>query len=314
MSWDSPALWELVEEHVPLPERPEVKRILGEAAVDLSLELREEVAMLKALLQESRSSQASGSHPMSDSPSLLAPPPLLRDIMRQELRQLLQGLRLKAVCEGRWESLAWSLHAHVFRDQTQVWAQYSPRVLRFALEEPGCDSTQQEVSRMRASEPSCHRDLSVIKDQLNVSNIDQVVRHLRSLLEEECHMLQKEISDLQHCLETEQMQACQPSKATLEPTLAEIKEQKKAMEQELQVSVGPSCVSAKHRQKPLRSIPGFRPFPCLHGYMPTPPSERCPHPQGQAVTHRWRGRQLRYSYWEEPASTSVSSAASQAPT
>lgn len=26
--------------------------------------------------------------------------------MRQELRQLLQGLRLKAVCEGRWESLA----------------------------------------------------------------------------------------------------------------------------------------------------------------------------------------------------------------
>lgn len=45
MSRDSPALWELVEEHVPLPERPEVKRILGEAAVDLSLELREEVGV-----------------------------------------------------------------------------------------------------------------------------------------------------------------------------------------------------------------------------------------------------------------------------
>lgn len=45
MSRDSPALWELVEEHVPLPERSEVKRILGEAAVDLSLELREEVGV-----------------------------------------------------------------------------------------------------------------------------------------------------------------------------------------------------------------------------------------------------------------------------
>ncbi|XP_052571252.1 coiled-coil domain-containing protein 24 [Peromyscus californicus insignis] len=316
MPWDSPALWELVEEHVPLPERPEVKRILGEAAVDLSLELREEVATLKALLQDFRSSQASGSHLVSEPPSLLAPPPLLRDIMRQELRQLLQCLRFKAVYEGR--------------DQTQAWAQYSPKVLRFALEEPRCDSTQQELSQMRAGEArtrmsnmegvmltshvsSCHRDLSVIKDQLNVSDIDQVARHLRSLLEEECHMLQREVSDLQHCLEMEQMQSCQPSKATLEPTLAEIKEQKAAMEQELQVSLGPSCVSGKHRQKPLRSIPGLRPFPCLHGYMPTPPSERCPHPQGRTTTQRWR-RQLRYSYWEEPTSTSVSSAASQAPT
>lgn len=45
MPGDSPALWELVEEHVPLPERPEVKRILGESAVDLSLELREEVGV-----------------------------------------------------------------------------------------------------------------------------------------------------------------------------------------------------------------------------------------------------------------------------
>ncbi|XP_040612770.1 coiled-coil domain-containing protein 24 isoform X2 [Mesocricetus auratus] len=160
---------------------------------------------------------------------------------------------------------------------------------------------------------SCHRDLSVIKDDLNVSNIDQVARHLRNLLEEECHMLQREVSELQHCLEREQMQACQPSKATLEPTLAEIKEQKAAMEQELQASLGPSGVFAKHRQKPLRSIPGLRPFPCLHGYMPTPPLERCPQRQGQATTRRW-GRQLRYSYWEEPASTAVSSAASQAPT
>ncbi|KAL6068576.1 hypothetical protein STEG23_000979 [Scotinomys teguina] len=180
MPRDSPALWELVEEHVPLPERPEVKRILGEAAVDLSLELREEVG---------------------------------------------------------------------------VW----------------------------------------------------------SLLEEECHMLQREVSDLQHCLEMEQMQPCQTSEATLEPTLAEIKEQKAAMEQELQVSLGPSCVSSKHRQKPLRSIPGLRPFPCLHGYMPTPPLERCPHPQGQAATQRW-GRKLRYSYWEEPTSASGSRAASQTPT
>ncbi|XP_032103207.1 coiled-coil domain-containing protein 24 isoform X10 [Sapajus apella] len=161
----SPSLWELVEEHVPLRERPEVKSILGEAAVDLSLELRAEVAMLRALLQEARSSQAPSSRPISDPSSLLAPPPLLKDLVRQELRQLLQGLRHKAIFEGR--------------DQAQAWVKYSPRVLRFALEEPRCDLPEQEVFQMRGGVPSSHRDLSIIKDQLNVSNIDQVARHLR---------------------------------------------------------------------------------------------------------------------------------------
>lgn len=43
MPGDSPSIWDLVEEHVPLPELPEVKRILGETTVDLSRELRAEV-------------------------------------------------------------------------------------------------------------------------------------------------------------------------------------------------------------------------------------------------------------------------------
>ncbi|XP_037598771.1 coiled-coil domain-containing protein 24 isoform X8 [Cebus imitator] len=243
----SPSLWELVEEHVPLQERPEVKSILGEAAVDLSLELRAEVAMLRALLQEARSSQAPSSRPISDPSSLLAPPPLLKDLVRQELRQLLQGLRHKAIFEGR--------------DQAQAWVKYSPRVLRFALEEPRCDLPEQEVFQMRGGVPSSHRDLSIIKDQLNVSNIDQVARHLRGLLEEECHTLEREIPILQRCLEEEYMRPCHPSEAALEPTLAELREQKKAMEQELWVSVRPSHVS------PNRSGPWGPPCrasaPCL---------------------------------------------------
>ncbi|XP_004372120.1 coiled-coil domain-containing protein 24 [Trichechus manatus latirostris] len=317
MHQDSVSLWQLVEEHIPLPERPEVKRILGEAAVDLSLELRAELAMLWELLQEARSSQTSGSCPTSDPCSLLAPPLLLRDLVRQELRQLLQGLRHKAICEGR--------------DQAQAWVQYSPRVIRFALEEPRCDSPEQRILAMRAGEPSSsHRDLSIIRDQLNVSDIDQVAGHLRGLLEQECRSLERDISVLQGCLEEEYTRASQPLETALEPTLAELQEQKKVMERDLKAPLGPSSVSPSHRQqlsgRPLplgtqamrSSIQGPRPFPCPRGAagvlaVPTPPSECRPRPRGLTATCRW-GRQLRCSTREGSAPTAVSGVAPQAPT
>ncbi|XP_032487594.1 coiled-coil domain-containing protein 24 isoform X6 [Phocoena sinus] len=315
MPGDSPPLWELVEEHVPLPERPEVKRILGETTVDLSLELRAElslqVVVLRSLLREARSFQAPGSRPTSDLSSLLAPPPLLRDLVRQELRQLLQGLRGKAICEGR--------------DQTQAWVQYSPGVLRFALEEPRRDLPEQGIFRLRAGEPSCHRDLSIIKDQLNVSHVDQVAGYLRALLEEECRKLKREIAILQRRLEEEYTGTPWPSEATLEPTLAELQEQKAAMQQELRAPLRPSCVSPGHRLRPLESSSqGLGPLPCFRGaagvwarplqcHLPSPPLERCPKPQGLATTCRW-GRKLQCSPRKRPASTPMSSVAPQAPT
>lgn len=172
---------------------------------------------------------------------------------------------------------------------------------------------------------SCHRDLSIIKDQLDVSHIDEVAGHLRALLEEECRTLEREIPILQRCLEEEYTGAPQPSEATLQPTLAELKEHKAAMQRELQAPLQPCWVSPSHRRWPLgSSSQGLRPLPCLHGAVevsarplqgcwPAPPLERCPKPRGPAATCRW-GRKLRCSPRKRPASTPVSSGAPQAPT
>ncbi|KAG5201467.1 hypothetical protein MJG53_011624 [Ovis ammon polii x Ovis aries] len=164
MPGDSQSLWELVEEHVPLPKRPEVKRILGETTVNLSLELRAENS----------------------------------DGLAWQLTRG-QGRLSCGSLEGAPE-----LPLCIFcRDQTQAWVQYSPRVLRFALEEPRCDLPEQEMFQMRAGEP-------------------------RARLEEECHALEREIPilqvlsrlSLQRCLEDEYSGAPQPSEANLEPSLA----------------------------------------------------------------------------------------------
>ncbi|XP_063092352.1 coiled-coil domain-containing protein 24 isoform X4 [Cavia porcellus] len=305
-----PSLWETVQEQVPLPERPEVKRILGEAAVDLSLELRAELCLAGG--------GATGTAPRG----LVHPSPQLP----RPLRSLLPS-GTTTPPKGPYTP---GTPAVAPRDQAEAWAHYSPRVLHFALEESRPDLPEQRFQKT-AGEPSSHWDLSVIKDQLRVSLIDQVAGQLRGLLEEECRTLEREISNLQaagpltllflqHCLEVEYTQAPQSSKAATEPTLAELKEQKKAMEQELQAPLGPSCVSSKQRQQPL----DLRPFPCLQGaagtwarppqgYLPTPPLEKRPQHRGRASIHCW-GRQIRCSPRERSAPSAVSSAAHQAST
>lgn len=59
-----------------------------------------QMVMLRSLLREARSSP--GRRPAADPTSLLAPSPPVRDLLRTELRQLLQALRQKAIREGRW--------------------------------------------------------------------------------------------------------------------------------------------------------------------------------------------------------------------
>ncbi|XP_068949866.1 coiled-coil domain-containing protein 24-like isoform X1 [Petaurus breviceps papuanus] len=216
------SLWGLVEEHIQPPERAEVKRILGEAAVDLSLELRAEVEILEALLEEERKVvQGAGPAPSPTPFSLLAPPPLMRDLVRRELRQLLCGLHHKAALEGR--------------DTAKAWARYSPRVLRFALGDPR-DNVEAKLETRLPGSPGLRNsteDLSTIKDCLNVANIDQVIQRLRTLLKEECCALEREIKALQHCLEDVHSSVAESSPMMLEPTLAELKEQKRAMKQDL---------------------------------------------------------------------------------
>ncbi|XP_038616443.1 coiled-coil domain-containing protein 24 isoform X2 [Tachyglossus aculeatus] len=229
----SPSVWDLVKDHVPPSERAEVKTILGEAAVDLNLELRAEVETLLELLEEERSAQPARPPPPC---TLLAPSPLVRDIVKQELFLLLDSLRRKATQDGR--------------DGEDVLAQYSPRVVRFALglgpeaDAKGDEGRPEMPALQNAAIGNEHStwDLDSIKDKLNLSGIDQVVQHLRGLLEAESQALERDISVLQCCLEEAHNWPPETPTTAPEPTLAELKEEKRAMERALCGKTHPSAL------------------------------------------------------------------------
>lgn len=240
-----PSLWRLVEEQVPQRERDEIKRILGEAAVDLSLDLHAEIEVLLELWRDIRSTcPFTIQNPPSSSCSILADPPIIKDMMTQEIRMLLLSVRMKARHQGL--------------DEDKALSKYNPKVVSFVMGTGRPESRARSrgsgfsrpPSECRAADErpfsslstgsSIEDDLEELKDKLQMSHIDEVILHLRSLLEDECRTLEKDIMILQQRLEEERQ--CMEELQTLqaEPSLTELKEERRILERELQLDPFPA--------------------------------------------------------------------------
>ncbi|KAE8609987.1 hypothetical protein XENTR_v10011977 [Xenopus tropicalis] len=258
-----PSLWGLVEQQVPVSERAEFKRILGEAAVDLSLELHAEFEVLLGLWRELRSnclasSQASSSlHSIS---SLLADPPVIKDMVTQEIRMLLLAVRQKARQEGR--------------NVDQALAKYNPKIVNFALGTTRSDSRINSGTGARLKDQGANRhqmgsrcsddrpvsslstgssiedELEEIKEKLKVSDIDEVIAHLQSLLDEECMTLERDLAFLQQRLEEEHVYATEVQTSLPEPSLAELRQERRVIERDLQLNQ--LAVTSRDSQKNLK--------------------------------------------------------------
>ncbi|CAM4605309.1 unnamed protein product [Lepidochelys olivacea] len=221
-----PSLWRLLEEQVMPSEKPEVKSVLGVDVVERSLELHAEVETLMELWREERSACAG----LDQCPpqgaggwALLTAPTHLKELLRRELRMLLLSLQQKASQEGR--------------DAAGAIAKYSPHVVSFALgPHAGGECAAQDRSlsggTSTSPDPGLVHHLEPLKDKLSVSRIHQAQTHLRALLEEECRALERHICHLRRCLEEEHRAAAGPAQ---EPTMAELQEQRRAMERDLQL-------------------------------------------------------------------------------
>ncbi|XP_078417099.1 coiled-coil domain-containing protein 24 isoform X3 [Cetorhinus maximus] len=99
---------------------------------------------------------------------------------------------------------------------------------------------------------NCKDNIDAIKDKINVRNIDEVVAHLQFILQEESNTLEKHIQFLQECIEEEHKYNLNLTTQNAVPSIAELKDERKILERDLQMT--PSILSMVQVHKP----PGCR--------------------------------------------------------
>ncbi|XP_048844357.1 coiled-coil domain-containing protein 24 isoform X2 [Brienomyrus brachyistius] len=148
----------------------------------------------------------------------LADPPRIKALLREEVRLLLLTVRQKADGEGR--------------DGAAAVSRYSCDVVRYAM---ACDEHLQHEAPSRPQSAQhqqdvrCHTNLEAMREKLRISNIDEIVDHVKSALKEECDLLRKDIQFLQACVEQEH----QNNEPDPEPTLPELRRVRSCIEEDL---------------------------------------------------------------------------------
>ncbi|XP_051984623.1 coiled-coil domain-containing protein 24 isoform X1 [Xyrauchen texanus] len=235
------SVWNLVRENVPYSELPEFRAVLGETLIDTYTELYSEVEIWETIWQEVHRSEQ-GSRP--ETPVFpLADPPAIKGLLKAEIQLLLLTLRERAARQGR--------------DEEEVMSQYSPSVVSYALGStqrqgsPGswCERPLSSLSETRSrsvsslsSHSSFVEEIKALRHKLNISHIEEVVSHLRSVLTEECEALKRDVQVLQENVDIERASR-QRGATPPEPTVAELKEERRLIQRDWKVQNLLSCYS-----------------------------------------------------------------------
>ncbi|XP_067892497.1 coiled-coil domain-containing protein 24 isoform X2 [Heterodontus francisci] len=254
------SLWKLIEECVPPSERNEIREILGATIVDFSLDLHAEAATLLEIWRLMRATRLTASQSQA-SHAVLPEPPAIKDLLRHEIQFLLLNIQKRACEEGR--------------DESDALTSYNPDVVSFAmgqskagsaLNRPASTESLKDKWMVLESSQTSHssenkslsvlsnykNDIEAIKNKINVKNIDEVVAHLQIILQEESSTLEKHIQFLQACIEEEHKYSLILTTQSAVPSIAELKDERKILERDLQLT--PSVQSLVQVHKP----PGCR--------------------------------------------------------
>ncbi|XP_040000553.1 coiled-coil domain-containing protein 24 isoform X2 [Xiphias gladius] len=228
-----PSLWSLIAEHVAGSELAKIHTALGHFLVDMYTEVHAEAEMWHKMWQESQRGGNNGSRAGTPLPhqkgSPLADPPAVKELVRAEVKMLLLTLRERASRGGR--------------DGEELLFQYKPETVNYALSHlDSCYSTCTNPGDTdNGSRPSSHcsvqssaaDEIEAVRDKLNVTDIEQVVDRLKSVLMEECEVLNRLVKQLKRNIKQNCRSECEFDKS--EPTLEELRDLRGAIKMDLEL-------------------------------------------------------------------------------
>ncbi|XP_054451974.1 coiled-coil domain-containing protein 24 [Anoplopoma fimbria] len=172
------SLWSLITEHVPGSELPKIHTALGPSLVDMYTEVHTEAEMWHKMWQESQqgnTSSRAGTPIPRQQASPLADPPAVKELVRAEVKMLLQTLSERASREGRVAE--------------ELLFRYKPETVDYALNyldsfhrnctNPGDTDNGSRPSSRCSVQSNAEDEIEGMRDKLNVTHIDQVVDRLR---------------------------------------------------------------------------------------------------------------------------------------
>uniref|UniRef100_A0A3B5KNK7 Coiled-coil domain containing 24 n=2 Tax=Takifugu rubripes TaxID=31033 RepID=A0A3B5KNK7_TAKRU len=227
LCWPSQSLWSLIAEHVPGSELPKIRTALGNSLVDMYIDLYAEAEMWESLSAQRGPGRGGGAAPR---PPQLADPPAIKELVRAEVKMLLQTLRERSSAGRSSEDM-------VFH--------YEPAVVDYVLGDSGGSSSKNAVHETRSWSRCSVRstaadEIEAVRDKLNIANIGQVVDRLKSVLAEECRALNKLLKHLKDDIK----QRCKSQSGKQEPTLQDLKDLRGAVQKDLRLF---SCSQAASR-------------------------------------------------------------------
>ncbi|KAF4089711.1 hypothetical protein AMELA_G00069960 [Ameiurus melas] len=244
-------VWSLIKECVPDSELPEIRAILGDALIDMYTEVYSEVQMWEQMWHEVHDGKSKMPH------SSLADPPAVKELLRSELRLLMLSLRQQSTTLGR--------------DGDKVMSRYNPKVVSYALSAerqrspdsiecatPCSRPASSRSSSRLSSHSSIEDEIEALRHKLNITHINEVVSHLKSVLTEECEVLKNDVQLLQESVELEYRK----QSGFLEPTLTELRKERRLIQQDLE-ALNLLSREMKHPVSPRRDFLQPKPPPAV---------------------------------------------------